>query len=322
MRLAVPGPSEAADVEANWSPRGNQLVFARFGETDVDLYVAHTDGSGLRQLTNTPNRIEVEPAWSPDGAKLLFHACTNLGGSDQHCANYTMNADGSGEHEVTQQPQAPYVDAFDGDRLDSFWGPPFLTGTGPSAALTNGRLEITVPPDTLNDPITGYVDLGVNSACQLQGDFDIQVDYQLLEWPAPQLVNVSFDTYDLVDGNYGDLHGMFVFDPGGGTGVSTHFPGPLNTFVPAPEPSGTLRFVRVGSTLTAYRLVVGVWTALQTTTDAANTVGVNLNVFSNAPQFSHADVKVAYDNFRIGGGTVSCPSWWDDNAPDWQALQG
>jgi hypothetical protein len=41
-------------------------------------------------------------------------------------------------------------------------------------------------------------------------------------------------------------------------------------------------------------------------------------VFSNAPQFSHRDVKVAYDSFRVNSGTFSCPSWWDDNAPDWQ----
>jgi dipeptidyl aminopeptidase/acylaminoacyl peptidase len=322
IRLAVPGPSEAADVQANWSPRGNQLVFARFGETGVDLYVAHSDGTGLRRLTNTPNRTEVEPAWSPDGTTILFHACTNLGAPDQHCANYAMNADGSGEHEVSRLPQAPHMDEFSGDRLDSFWSPPFLTGSGPSVAQTNGRLEVTVPPSTLNDPVAGYVDLSVNSACQLQGDFDIEVGYQLLEWPAPQLVNVSLDTYDLVNGNFGDVHGMFVFDPGNGTGVSTHFPGPLNTFVPAPEPAGTLRFVRVGSTLTAYRLVAGGWSELQSTTDSASTVGVNLNVFSNAPQFSHANVKVAYDNFRVSGGTVSCPSWWDDSAPDWQAVLG
>jgi hypothetical protein len=41
-------------------------------------------------------------------------------------------------------------------------------------------------------------------------------------------------------------------------------------------------------------------------------------VFSNAPQFSHPDVKVAYDSFRVNSGTFSCPSWWDDNEPDWQ----
>jgi hypothetical protein len=96
--------------------------------------------------------------------------------------------------------------------------------------------------------------------------------------------------------------------------------GPINTFVRAPEASGTLRLVRTGSTLTAYRLVGASWEALQSTPDSANEVAFNLNVFTNAPQYSNGDVTVAYDNFRISDGTFSCPSWWDDNAPDWQPV--
>jgi hypothetical protein len=41
---------------------------------------------------------------------------------------------------------------------------------------------------------------------------------------------------------------------------------------------------------------------------------------SNAPQFSHADVKVAYDNFDVSSGTFACPTWWNDSNADWQAL--
>ena len=34
------------------------------------------DGTGLRRLTSTPSRNEGEPAWSPDGARLLFDRWT------------------------------------------------------------------------------------------------------------------------------------------------------------------------------------------------------------------------------------------------------
>jgi Tol biopolymer transport system component len=322
VQLVTPGPAgpETADIEANWSPRGNDLVFVRFDSSNgSDLYAVHTDGSDLRQLTSTPDRIEFEAAWSPDGTKIVFHACSGLGTPEQHCAIYTMNADGSGETEVST-PLAPYFDAFSNDRIDPFWGTPFITGTGPSIFETGGRLEVDVPRDTLNDPLSGYVSVGVAAQCYLLGDFDIQVDYQLLQWPPQSGVNVDFDTLNIVNGGDGDVYGMFVFDPGNGTGISTHFPGPVNTFVPAPEASGTLRFVRVGSTLTAYRLTVAGWNALQSVNDSTNENAVNLNVFSNAPQFSHPDVKAGYDNFRISSGTFSCPSWWDDNAPDWQPL--
>jgi dipeptidyl aminopeptidase/acylaminoacyl peptidase len=317
---APPGP-ETADVEADWSPRGNDLLFVRFtfgSSLNTDLYVIHTDGSGLRQLTQTPDRLELQPAWSPDGAKITFFGCSGVGTPNPHCAIYTMNAEGSGESEIST-PRIPYLDTFSGDRIDSFWGSPFVTGSGPLISETNGRLEVSIPSDTLNDPLLGFANAGVGAQCHLLGDFDIQVDYQLLQWPPQSGVNVDFDTFDIVNGTYGDVHGMFVFDPGGGTGISTHFPGPLNTFVSAPELSGTLRFDRVGSTLTAYRLTPAGWSALQSTSDLADEVAVNLNVFSSAPpQFSHPDVKVAYDNFRVNSGTFSCPSWWNDHAPNWQ----
>jgi Tol biopolymer transport system component len=319
VQPVTPAPPGSSDVEANWSPRGNDLVFVRLDSSNgSDLYIVHTDGSDLRQLTNTPDRVEFEPAWSPDGTKIVFHACSALGTADQHCAIYTMNADGTNETEIST-PRAPYLDTFSGDRIDPFWGS-FVAGTGPTIAETNGRLEVSVPSDTLNDPVLGYTSLGVAARCDLLGDFDVQVDYQLLQWPPASGVNVDFDTFDVVNGSYGDVYGMFVFDPGGGTGISTHFPGPLNTFVSAPEASGTLRFVRVGATLTAYRLTLAGWSAIQSTSDPANEKAVNLSVFSNAPQFSHPDVMVAYDNFLVNSGTFSCPTWWDDNAPDWQPL--
>jgi dipeptidyl aminopeptidase/acylaminoacyl peptidase len=312
-----PGP-ETADVEADWSPRGNELVFDRFtfgGPVTSDLYVVHTDGTGLRRLTATPDRLEVQPAWSPDGTKITFLGFTGLGTPDTRAAVYTMNADGSGVTEIST-PRAPYLDTFSDNRIDPFWGT-FITGSGLSIAEANGRLEVSIPSDTLNDPVAGFSQIGVGSQCHLLGDFDTQVDYQLLQWPPQSGVNVNFETFTLIDGNFGNTYGLFVFDPGGGTGISTAFPG-TNTFIPAPETAGTLRFIRIGSSLTAYRLTPDGWSAIQSTSELANEVGVNLEVFSTAPQFSHPDVKVAYDNFRVNSGTFSCPSWWYDHAPNWQ----
>jgi TolB protein len=82
-QLVLPSPSgpETADVEADWSPRGSQLLFVRFtfgGPVTSDLYVVRTDGSGLRRLTDTPNRLELQPAWSPDGARITFFGCAAL----------------------------------------------------------------------------------------------------------------------------------------------------------------------------------------------------------------------------------------------------
>ena len=92
VKLVVAGPPgpETDDVEANWSPSGNELVFVRFDSFGgSDLYVVKANGNGLRQLTNTPGRLEFEPAWSPDGTQVVFHAC------DSRCDNYEINADGT-----------------------------------------------------------------------------------------------------------------------------------------------------------------------------------------------------------------------------------
>src|SRR5439155_8060753 len=105
------------DFEANWSPSGNDLVFVRFDSSfdSSDLYTVHSDGTALTRLTSTPGRTEFEPAWSPDGTEIVFHACSGLGTNGQHCANYVMNADGTGETEVTT-PRIPYLDTFSDDR--------------------------------------------------------------------------------------------------------------------------------------------------------------------------------------------------------------
>jgi hypothetical protein len=48
---------------------------------------------------------------------------------------------------------------------------------------------------TANDPSLGYVSVGVNTQCPLNGDFDVQGDYRLLQWlPLPE-VNVDFGTF-------------------------------------------------------------------------------------------------------------------------------
>lgn len=52
---------------SDWSPSGNDIVFTKGG----DVWMCHTDGTGLKQLTNTPN-LESFPSWSPDGATIVF----------------------------------------------------------------------------------------------------------------------------------------------------------------------------------------------------------------------------------------------------------
>ncbi len=67
------------------------------------------DGSGLRNLTPKPVGTYATPAWSPDGRKLAF-----VSDRDGNSEVYVMNADGSGQRNLTRNA------AFD---ADPSWSP-------------------------------------------------------------------------------------------------------------------------------------------------------------------------------------------------------
>jgi TolB protein len=63
-----------------WSPDGTQIAFASHvggmslhGDPNYDVFVVNTDGSGLRQLTESP-AYDMYPTWSPDGTRIAFHS--------------------------------------------------------------------------------------------------------------------------------------------------------------------------------------------------------------------------------------------------------
>ena len=60
------------DMSASWSPDGQRIVFESFlyGEQysdlwDLDIFVVNADGTGLRNLTNSPLLDQGVPAWCP-----------------------------------------------------------------------------------------------------------------------------------------------------------------------------------------------------------------------------------------------------------------
>jgi len=58
----------------------------------------NADGSGVIQLTHSPYG-DIEPAWSPDGGRVAFQS-----NRDGNSEIYVMNADGTGQHNLTQNP--------------------------------------------------------------------------------------------------------------------------------------------------------------------------------------------------------------------------
>lgn len=104
----------------NWAPSGAMLVFTKggffpgSGARTSDIYTVNVDGSGLTQVTNTPNRWEQEPAWSPDGTRITFWRST-VQVAYPFSDLWTIAPDGSVADRVTQTVQA--------DELAPDWQP-------------------------------------------------------------------------------------------------------------------------------------------------------------------------------------------------------
>jgi TolB protein len=58
-------------VDAKWSPDGNQIAFVYNQRGKFDIFVCDVDGKNLRQLTNQSG-AHGQPTWSPDSRQVAF----------------------------------------------------------------------------------------------------------------------------------------------------------------------------------------------------------------------------------------------------------
>ena len=89
---------QSLDTQPAWSPSGKEIVY----ESDLfmlpgQLFAMHTDGSGRRQLTDPSVGASSRPSWSWDGKRIVFMASR-----DHHTDVWVMNADGSGQVQLTR----------------------------------------------------------------------------------------------------------------------------------------------------------------------------------------------------------------------------
>jgi TolB protein len=116
IALAVLPVAPAAPAMAGFPGRNARIVFMRFGVVNNNLGEIHSmtaAGGGLLNLTNTPLIEDGDPAWSPDGTRIVFRRYS--AGPDQL---WVMNADGTGLIVVPGSGNARYPAwSPDGKRL-------------------------------------------------------------------------------------------------------------------------------------------------------------------------------------------------------------
>jgi hypothetical protein len=90
VQLTHDGGAGASTATPAWSPDGTQIAFASTRSNGSwAIWAIATDGSNLQRIS--PG-FGVDPAWSPDAARLAYVSFD---------AVHVMNADGSGDHMIT-----------------------------------------------------------------------------------------------------------------------------------------------------------------------------------------------------------------------------
>lgn len=90
------------DQWPEWSPDGKALAFRR----DMDVWVIELRTATLTQLT-TDAALDQMAAWSPNGKQLAFMSLR-----DGYCSVFLMNADGSGQENLTPKDAADPATAW------------------------------------------------------------------------------------------------------------------------------------------------------------------------------------------------------------------
>ena len=119
-------------AEVTLSPDGKTLVFTSLKDGDLDIYTMKVDGTDVRRLTDTPG-YDGGAFFSPDGKQIVYRAYHPTGDTLQAYRNllaqrlvrpnrmeiWLMNADGSGQHQITNLGGANFAPFFspDGNRI-------------------------------------------------------------------------------------------------------------------------------------------------------------------------------------------------------------
>ena len=307
------------DFQPRWSPSADEILFIRNVANDAnnDLYSVQTNAPVLRQLTKTLTVTEFGATWAPDGSEIVFFASS--GGPNRIS---TLQANGTGRADLSTIPKAPWSEDFGDGVVDtSLWHT--ISDSGGTIGEVNGRLEAFISHDA--DPSThnfNQVDEHIGSQCTLDGDFDFQVDYELLTWPSH---NGFFAMLNAIFADGAIARSSAPWDPPydeqytSWTNGSTFTSDTINTT----DTRGQMRLVRQVGVLSSYERpsATADWTLVHSGDAAGNTVAA-IGLWAPENTFAHKDGRVAYDNFQFNSGAFTCPTWWDDAWPDWGTSRG
>jgi len=188
-------------------------------------------------------------------------------------------------------------------------------GTGTTSQITNDRFEVTVA----GNGYAGFDGYGFT----LIGDFDMRVDFTLINWPTDNGTQLTIWPFNL-----GDTIGVQLGRANAPTDVNNKeqyfsiFSGNYNsTGVTGPALSGKLRLLRTGNTMEVFYWDGANWQSVGSKTDASlgGRVGVGMAIGPYANNYSGISAKAAFDNIQINYTTLG-PSFKRGSGPSLMLL--
>ena len=191
------------------------------------------------------------------------------------------------------------VENFDNGQYDKQLWSKIISGQGVLGVITSNRLVITLPDSSGGIQYLG----GLGSKFTLTGDFDMQVDFDLLTWPADNASQVGLTINNAYDFSI-FRRSRGVNEGGGGEIYFTMIKG-IMAQVAASGTSGKLRMIRTGNTMQGFYWDGAVWQLVGSGSDPslASPTGVTFNINRDVP-FSGPSVTSAFDNVRVTSPSI------------------
>ena len=171
---------------------------------------------------------------------------------------------------------------------------------GVTVEEVNGRLEIAIAPTAVAEGDYDVISGSLGTNCRFLGDFDVRVDFELLEWPAANGVigqlTSWYNAYAATVGRFSNNLGSEEY--------AGWFPGATNS--PATDHrEGTLRIVRHGTLSVAQYRVSGRWHSVVSARVTGAPI-IGLQLMSKDDWFADKPVRIAFDNFVLRAEQPVC----------------
>jgi hypothetical protein len=184
-------------------------------------------------------------------------------------------------------------------------------GAETTAQVTNNRLEVTVAGN-------GYAGLD-SSGFTLIGDFDMFVEFTMIDWPASNGTQITMGTFNSSWTNTFQVGRANA--PLNSSGEEQYFTVILNNYngtgVTGPTSHGTLWMSRTGNKMEGFYWDGTAWQSIGSATNAGlgTRVGVSLSIGPYGGTYSGTSAKAAFANIQINYTTLGPSSWQGNTGP-------